>query len=387
MAFEDRSYSGNAVPATLTASIINTDTAIPISVSTGWPDGTSGPFHVGIAPAGSDNFTEVVRCSGRTGLTLNVQTVPVSGRGWDGTTASSHAINSVIVPVFTATDADEANQHYSNTGLDHHTQYLNVARHDLSARHGIANLPVGGTPSTSVVADTAQAGTSGTLARSDHKHARESFGSPVTAGPNNADGAAVTVPRSDHVHAGGIPILTSSTRPASPVTGQTILESNTFRATQWTGTRWQRGPHFSGAGRTGAYVVRSAGYTIPDGGASTYIIPFDTEVNDSDGFMPTPDGTTTNTLTVPNLECGGLYIAFAQFIWTTIITQRAYVEIVQNVSGTNYQYRVSTSGEDRGALTALLELTTGNTVQVGAWQNSGVSVGISGYLLLYRLFA
>lgn len=387
MAFEDRSYSGNAIPTTLTASITNLTTTIPIASSTGWPDGTSGPFHIGIAPAGSDAYTEVIRCTGRTGLNLNVQTVPVNGRGWDNTTASSHAVNSVVHLVFTATDADEANQHYSNTGLDHHAQYLNVIRHDSSARHGIGILPTGGTASTSSVGDTAQAGTSGTLSLSDHRHARESFGSPVTAGPVNANGTAVTLPRSDHKHAGGIPILTFGTRPSSPVTGETILESDTFRMTQWTGSRWQRGAAFSQNGRTGAYVIRNANFSVPDGGAGSHIIPWDTEIQDTDGFIPAPDGTTTKTLTVPSIECGGFYIAFAHFIWASIITARAYVEVYHSDGVGIFQYRVSTTGEDRGAVAAMVPIFNGHTIQVGVWQNSGAAVNITGLLYLYRLFA
>lgn len=378
MAFEDRSYSGNAVPATLTASIINTDTSIPISVSTGWPDGTSGPFHVGIAPAGSDNFTEVVRCSGRTGLTLNVQTVPVSGRGWDGTTASSHAINSVIVPVFTATDADEANQHYSNTGLDHHSQYLNVARHDLSARHGIANLPVGGTPSTSVVADTAQAGTSGTLARSDHKHARESFGSVVAAGPTNANGTAVTLARSDHIHAGGIPILSSA--PASPISGQVYIDSATHRVMTWNGTIWVRSVPLTAIGRTGVVVGRTTSFNVPTGGAVGTPVPWNTKTFDSDNFI-TPDGTTTTTIT-PSGATAGNYMITVYGQWGALFSGRSFVEIL--FDGT-YNYRVSTTDEDRWTVSALIACT-GQSVQVTAWQNSGAAQTVSfAYMTMHRI--
>ena len=381
MAFEDRSYSGNAVPATITANITNTDTSIPISASTGWPDGTSGPFFIRID-------SEVIRCSGRTDLTLSVQTVPVNGRGWDNTTAASHIVPAVVEHVFTATDADESNRHYSDAGLDHHTQYLTVGRHDISARHGFGVLPTAGTPSTSVVGDTASTGASNNVARVDHKHAREVFGSPVRTGPVNGDGTATSVPRSDHLHAGGVPIIAdSASRPSSPATNETIIQADTFRMMQWTGSRWQRGPAFSGTGRTGCYVGRAAGFPVPSGGATSYILPWSTEFFDSDGYIPTPDGTTTYTLTVPSLEVAGIYIVTAHIVWQTFFPDRSYIELIHTFSGpgTN-QHRVSLTGEDRGTISASLDLASGDIIQLGLWQNSGSDVDVVGYLTMYRLF-
>ena len=375
MAFEDRSYSGSAVPAELTANISNVDTTILMSTSAGWPDGTGGPFHIRID-------SEVIRVSGRVGNTLTVQTVPVGGRGWDATTASAHIAGAIIEHVYTATDADEANQHYANTGLDHHTQYLTVGRHDIAGRHGFGILPTAGTPSTSSVGDTATAGASNNVARIDHRHAREGFGSPVSAGPTNADGAATTVARSNHVHAGGIPILTSGTRPGTPIDGQTIIESDTNRVVQYDGTKWVRGPWFASSGRTGFASGRTIAYSIPDAGASSYVIPWSTEVFDSDGFSPPADGTTTYTATIPSVECEGLYIVSVLAFWGTLFSQRSYVEIIYNDGvGGIYQYRATTTGDDRVAVTATIQMTNGQSIQVGAWQNSGSARDISYFLL------
>lgn len=390
MAYEDRSYSGNAVPTTLTANISNVATTIPIAASTGWPDGTSGPFHVGIATAANPTvFTEVIRCSGRTGLNLNVQTVPVNGRGWDGTTASSHLTGAVIKHVATATDFDEANQHIVNTGLDHHTQYLTVGRHDQSARHGFGILPTVGTPSTSAVGDTSTSGSSNNVARVDHRHARENFGSPVTSGPVNGDGVATTVSRSDHLHAGGIPIVANAAAlPASPVTNQTVIQGDLFRLRQWTGSRWQRGPAFSATGRTGAYVARLSPYTIPDAGPASYVLPWTHEQFDSDGFIPAPDGTTTYTLTCPSLEVSGFYIITAHLTWASYFTQRSYIEIIHGFGGSITQHRVPMTGEDVGTVTAGVEIASGDTIQFGLWQNSGSNKDVTvAYLYMYRLFS
>ena len=377
---EDRSYSGNAVSTPLTASVSNVATSIPITASTGWPDGTGGPFFIQID-------SETIKCSSRTGLTLNVQTTPVTGRGWEGTTAASHTVGAEVRHVFTATDAEDANEHISDTTLDNHTQYLTVARHDVSGRHGFGILPTAGTPSTSLVGDTATSGSSNNVARVDHKHAREGFGSPVSAGPVNADGTAITVARSDHKHAGGVPILTSATRPSTPIDGETIVESDGNRMVQYTGTRWIRGPHFTSTGRTGVAIGRLAGYSIPDAGPSSYIIPYDAKQIDTDGFAPTPDGTTSTTITIPagaNLE--GLYIAQLYLIWASIFSARSYIEIVQ-FDGTNiFQHRAITTGDDRASCVALIDVLPGNTIQMAAWQNSGAPVAITGYMYFYRLY-
>jgi hypothetical protein len=59
-------------------------------------------------------------------------------------------------------------------------------------------------PGASAVADSAAAGSATTLARSDHRHSREAFGTPTVAaglGKSNAAGTATTVAHSDHDHA------------------------------------------------------------------------------------------------------------------------------------------------------------------------------------------
>jgi hypothetical protein len=60
-------------------------------------------------------------------------------------------------------------------------------------------------PTTSAVGDAVATGSVALAARRDHRHGREGFGSPVDIGTGNADGSAVTVSRSDHVHMGALP--------------------------------------------------------------------------------------------------------------------------------------------------------------------------------------
>lgn len=162
---ERRSSSGNAVTTSITANITSGDTVIPIAASTGYPDGTNGPFFIKID-------SETIKVLSRTGLNLNVQTVPVTGRGWENTSAASHQSGASVNLVFTSTDADDANKHYADITVDNHTQYLNNARHDLTARHPASVLPLG-SPGNSAPGDTASAGVAASVARSDHRHGRE----------------------------------------------------------------------------------------------------------------------------------------------------------------------------------------------------------------------
>jgi hypothetical protein len=65
-------------------------------------------------------------------------------------------------------DYDEANQHINDAAQDHHTQYLNTARHDLTARHSAGTVVPTAVP---VAIGTTLAEGGGTpLARASHVH-------------------------------------------------------------------------------------------------------------------------------------------------------------------------------------------------------------------------
>jgi hypothetical protein len=100
-AFTRRQYAGSAVATTITAGINTTDTTCSLAATTGWP-GTAGvSFYVVIDPGTSAEEKCSASISGST-LTLV--------RGQDDTSASSHASGATVYPVFTANDADEANE-------------------------------------------------------------------------------------------------------------------------------------------------------------------------------------------------------------------------------------------------------------------------------------
>lgn len=107
-----RQYAGGAVASTLGSSVAASGvTAFTIASATGWPSSAGVPLFVVVSPQTSSEEKMSVTISGTT--------LTVVSRGVDGTTAASHASGATIYPVFTATDADEANEltaKYANPG-------------------------------------------------------------------------------------------------------------------------------------------------------------------------------------------------------------------------------------------------------------------------------
>ena len=96
-----RQYKGAAASTTTTNSLTSIDTSVTLAATTGWPSTASVPFYVVIDPGNSSEEKCSVTISGST-LTLT--------RGADDTTAVSHSSGATIYPVFSADDADEANE-------------------------------------------------------------------------------------------------------------------------------------------------------------------------------------------------------------------------------------------------------------------------------------
>jgi len=98
-----RSYAGAAPACTLTSGITSGDTTASLTGTvTDWPTTSGGPFHMVIDP-GLSTEEKVLVGSRSTGSLSSIT------RGVDGTTAVSHSAGATCYPVFTATDADEAN--------------------------------------------------------------------------------------------------------------------------------------------------------------------------------------------------------------------------------------------------------------------------------------
>jgi hypothetical protein len=100
-AFIRKQYAGAAVPTTTSTLLTVGGTSVDILATTGWPSLSGVPFYVVIGTGSAYEEKCLATISGNT-LTLT--------RAQDDTTAYEHAIGSQVYPVFTANDADEANE-------------------------------------------------------------------------------------------------------------------------------------------------------------------------------------------------------------------------------------------------------------------------------------
>ena len=96
-----RQYKGAAAATTTTNALGVGDTSVTLTATTGWPSAAGVPLYVVIDPGTSSEEKCSATISGST-LTLT--------RAQDDTTAAVHSSGATIYPVFTADDADEANQ-------------------------------------------------------------------------------------------------------------------------------------------------------------------------------------------------------------------------------------------------------------------------------------
>ena len=99
-----RQYKGAAAQTTTTNALSVSDTSVTLTAVTGFPSTPAVPFFVVIDPGTSSEEKCSATISGST-LTLT--------RAQDDTTAAVHASGATIYPVFSADDADEANQFVS----------------------------------------------------------------------------------------------------------------------------------------------------------------------------------------------------------------------------------------------------------------------------------
>lgn len=112
MAKTRRAYKGASVSTTTTSPIASSGTTtFGISDYTGWPYGAD-PYSVVIEPGTANEEKMLVVRAGATDTTVSIYSTPsvAANRGYDDTTAVAHSSGATVYPVFTATDADEANE-------------------------------------------------------------------------------------------------------------------------------------------------------------------------------------------------------------------------------------------------------------------------------------
>lgn len=104
MAYARKQHKGGAGATTLASAITGTGAiTLTIASATGWPDATY-PF-VLVVDRGQIT-EEKMLCTARTGTSL---TISSGNRGFDDSTAQTHAAGAVVEHCFSAVEADEAN--------------------------------------------------------------------------------------------------------------------------------------------------------------------------------------------------------------------------------------------------------------------------------------
>lgn len=181
----------------------------------------------------------------------------------------------------------------------------------------------------------------------------------------------------------------TSDRPASPAEPWRAMLTSLDREETYDGSGWVRTGHWGTAGRTCARVRRAATQNI--GSASTPTsISWDTEDQDTDGFLAAPSA----TLTIPT-GCDGRYSVDGLLIWAaepgttssnffTWKITRGGVALyfagsidnpnTRNVSGSYY---VACPGPS-------LDLAAGDTVELEVAQSSGAGINVTAYGWLFR---
>ena len=108
MAKTRRAYTGASVSSTTSSAIAASGTtSFTVSAATNWPYG-SDPFYVVLSPGTASEEKVLVTRTNTGDTTINIASDAV--RGLDGTSAVSHDSGATVYPVFTAVDADEANE-------------------------------------------------------------------------------------------------------------------------------------------------------------------------------------------------------------------------------------------------------------------------------------
>jgi hypothetical protein len=182
-----REVQGGAAQLSLRTAITAASTSILADGTvTGWPTGASYPFVI-VLGRGTDD-EEKVLCSTLTGS--DPATLAVTTRGYDGTTAVAHDVDTAIEHTFDATSIDDLFDHVYDTTRDDHTQYSLVT--GTRAFTGVTAL----------------------------------VGSPVSIGTANANGSALTFARSDHVHDIGNGAIDSAALFAAGVVDQAAIGAN-----------------------------------------------------------------------------------------------------------------------------------------------------------------
>lgn len=167
----------------------------------------------------------------------------------------------------------------------------------------------------------------------------------------------------------------------APTAGMLVWTTTPASYWYYTGAAWTRV-----ISRVGCRLRRAATQVIPSGAITA--ISWDTEEEDSDGFIVA----TSATITIPS-GCNGLYAATlwvqAQSVEATFQAFRNYIAITVVSSQSTYpgNYRAKIDAVEDQAVVAIsgCPLVAGDTVQGSYFQNTGANQNLTGaWLSLYR---
>jgi hypothetical protein len=301
----DKKVAGAATATVLssgmTPTVPGTGQTFTVDDATGYP--ATGAFVV-VVDRGQSN-EEKVLVSSRSGLTFTV-----GSRGYDGTTASTHtSTQSIVEHALDAVAVQLLFDHVDGVEVNpHNGVLLDVADHDIEARHQFGSGLAFGVPvtPTALTPDIAGAAGSGNNpAREDHAHNVPAATATTITGAN-AEGTAATFARSDHGHALGAGIVTTAVLADA---GVTMAKFAGETSVDWSATMVITGVSLGTGGvqyahywKFGRLVVMLHGFELGTGGNVTatiqYSLPF-TAV-DLAGFVGSQAGAGFSAATARN---------------------------------------------------------------------------------------
>ena len=350
MAKTRRSYKGGAASTTITGTLASNGTNFVIAAYTGWPYG-SNPFYVVIEPGTANEEKILVTRSGATDTTVNVTT-----RGADDTTAAQHAAGSTVYPVFTAVDADEANELAATM-----TSKGDILTHDTST---FARLAVG-TNAYVLKADSSastglawgQVATAGIAddAVTSAKIAADAVGSSeIAAGAVGEAELASSAVTEAKIGSGAV---------TAAKLGSSAVETAKINDSAVTTAKINDGAVTNAKlGLTEVKVRQTTAVSAPVGSYGSGDIIWDTEDADADGFITA----SSSTITVPSGKAG-LY----SICWRLTVTHNSGTVGCRATSFTINGLTLEsvpfdgvgvTNGSASGFLPATLYLQVGDTI-------------------------
>jgi hypothetical protein len=165
----------------------------------------------------------------------------------------------------------------------------------------------------------------------------------------------------------------SSARPASPVVGQQIFETDKSRVRIWTGSLWQL------VAGSQAVSASATGIVVATGATST--LTYTTESYDTDSFIPTP----STTFTIPETGTYAVTLRLTQTAGNNFVQGfGSYANIIAP-GPNNYYLPPSTHYATYIGETYVIPFTAGNTFTTQFTNGSNASITFDVNIVVRRI--